>query len=661
MRKAGKRRNTVISMIVIMLLQFCLFERVSALNTDQDNHKNMFEGYIVSVSSSTQIEQSDIINQVETDHSKLILVEDLHSVIPLLQEGAVDHIEPNYEVTLFNATENKDNQEPDDWVYQAVSGDFGANNGLYGEGVKIALIDSGLDRNNPDLQNAVINEGYDYITESDSVSDSAYHGTKVAQIIAGDDNTLGNTGISPKASIVPLDCFSSSNVATVLVLAKAIRDAVDIYDCDIINMSWGLTIDSEVLHDAIRYAYEKGAILVSAAGNVNGMYEQGTSMYPACYSEVISVSAVDSSMEALDISQQNDHVVVCAPGGDISFVRSDGNLVIDKGTSFSTPCVSALLAQIKQLAPWITNDDVFELLKTRCVDLGENGRDPSYGYGFAKADELIKKQWCIVSNDHANQDESFDVKTWLVDEAGSRIIAAAYTSGKMNCAQMEVLNDKYGSKVYSFNKKDMDNVGVFFLDEKYVPVSDCVKYFIDDEIIQSDESVYNSSISSEPGIGYAGLEFVNAPENYECRCFNSDEYAISAENIENGQYLVLVTRSEELPEEDKEIIFINQYEVKENKLVARISSKIQDVLMNMHIISSKNNQLITIRSNEYEPGDVNRDGEINAYDLTLLARFVARIDRDISSITITAADINQDGSVDSRDITVLARKLARIG
>ena len=120
------------------------------------------------------------------------------------------------------------------WSYEAVAAGTAAAYGLTGSGVRIGLIDSGVDPDNPDLQNAVIGEGYDYILGTSEMCDDIHHGTSVAQVICGDANSLGVSGIAPDAEIIPLRCFSKSDGGDVMMLSQVIYDAVDVYHCDII-------------------------------------------------------------------------------------------------------------------------------------------------------------------------------------------------------------------------------------------------------------------------------------------------------------------------------------------------------------------------------------------------------------------------------------------
>ena len=120
--------------------------------------------------------------------------------------------------------------------------------------VTICILDSGWNREN--------GEGWNYVAEDQDLTDHNGHGTLITEIL--EDN-------APDAKLVMLKCFDQEMEDSEKedIMARAIRDCVDKYHGDIINMSWTLNQEKDELHDAVKYAQEKGAILVAAAGNLS--------------------------------------------------------------------------------------------------------------------------------------------------------------------------------------------------------------------------------------------------------------------------------------------------------------------------------------------------------------------------------------------------------
>ena len=343
----------------------------------------------------------------------------------LLDSGLADYIEPNYIATLFDVPASGL-----DWPREAVRADYADTLGLDGAGVRVAVIDSGVDANNPDLREAHIVEGYDYINETTTMQDDLYHGTKVTQLICGDDNGLGVTGIAPGCELVPLRCFAPSSGGDVKTLARAIVDAAETYHCDIVNMSWGFSGNSATLLQAIRTADAAGCVLVAACGNVSTSYSQYSVLYPAAYDEVISVASVDQTLNSASTSMKNSYVTVCAPGKDITFTAADGTAQTGSGTSFASPCVAAALALVKQYAPALSGGDCMELLRTRAVDLGETGYDITYGYGLLRMDLLLADHSARLEAGSGDSSDRFFASV-LRPEGGAVVVACYDSQGRM--------------------------------------------------------------------------------------------------------------------------------------------------------------------------------------------------------------------------------------
>ncbi len=220
--------------------------------------------------------------------------------------------------------------------------------------VRIAVIDTGFSPKAIPAENTL--PGKNYLYPELSTDDTYGHGTAIASIILRH---------SPKALLVPLisNVFEDNRIRQVDndVFAQMIRDAVDIYDCDIINISAGLILDKEEVRDACAYAEEKGVLVVASVGNdydVNGkvMY------YPAGYETVLAVGALNKDgTEIASFSQRGEWVDVFAVGEDVTIGTLSGSTRTSSGSSYSAAKVAAIAANILSDNPDIGIEQLREL------------------------------------------------------------------------------------------------------------------------------------------------------------------------------------------------------------------------------------------------------------------------------------------------------------
>lgn len=187
-------------------------------------------------------------------------------------------------------------------------------------------------------------------------SDYIGHGTFVASLLSGTLKDRQNgcekaLGLATGATLIPLKCFDEQQADTHL-LAQAIYDAVDAFQCDIIQMSWGISKASEELSDAVSYAAEKGVILVAAAGNDGSQ----ALYYPAAFPEVMGVGATDSQGKMASYSEINESMLIAAPGTFLTGAghTSDQAVVTRSGTSYAVSYVTAAIALALEIKPDLT-------------------------------------------------------------------------------------------------------------------------------------------------------------------------------------------------------------------------------------------------------------------------------------------------------------------
>lgn len=281
----------------------------------------------------------------------------------------------------------------------------------------IAVIDSGIDRYHRDISpnlwyndaelnglpgvdddgNGFIDDfnGWDFVYDDNYPNDYNGHGSHVSGIAAAaGDNGTGIIGIAPESKILPVRVLDASGYGSWDLLAEGIRYAADM-GAAVINMSLGgfISVGStfyQMVQSAIEYAYQKGVIIVAAAGNENA--DVSTS-YPAAFDHVISVGALDHSFTRASFSNYGPGLDISAPGVDVLSLRSGytyfGNsfplssaYARASGTSMATPVISGVAALMKSMDASLTYDDVIRRLNFSAIDLGGPGRDNLYGYGL---------------------------------------------------------------------------------------------------------------------------------------------------------------------------------------------------------------------------------------------------------------------------------------
>lgn len=255
------------------------------------------------------------------------------------------------------------------------------------EPIHIAFIDTGISTKHIDTTK--VEKGKNYVFEDQDTQDRIGHGTATAGMVLG-SKELGMEGSCPNAVVIPLVTYDKyisgvSKIGDISVMSQAIYDAVDIYNCRVINISMGVPIESEDLHLALLYAEEKGAVVVSAVGNDN-LTHPDRKYYPAIYNTVIGVGAAKSLHEdytVTDFSQQNG-VSVLAEGASLKTIpnRNDTKPIIRSGTSYACAYVSGLCAQLLIDSPSLTPAQVRAILYASAQDMGIPGVDSESGWGI---------------------------------------------------------------------------------------------------------------------------------------------------------------------------------------------------------------------------------------------------------------------------------------
>lgn len=236
-----------------------------------------------------------------------------------------------------------------------------------GKGVLVAVIDSGVDADHPQLKRSgKVLRGQDFFMQGVSRGnfDCGSHGTAVASIIAADPvKGIGFAGLAPDAKILPVriaerDISDSSGVQRIepTFLARGIRYAAD-QGAEVINLSVAGLNDSDRVRAAVKYAQRKDAVVVAAVGAPAQNEPAGLPSYPASYPGVLGVAAVDPSGQPHS-SRFGEQADVVAPGADVLGATRVSGHDYWEGSSFATPFVSATAALVRAEYPKLTAEQV---------------------------------------------------------------------------------------------------------------------------------------------------------------------------------------------------------------------------------------------------------------------------------------------------------------
>ncbi|MFF5653260.1 type VII secretion-associated serine protease mycosin [Streptomyces collinus] len=266
-----------------------------------------------------------------------------------------------------------------------------------GKGMRVAVIDTGVDVTNPQLTDAVdVKSGRNFLPKNlkdddgnpiergkeNGTTDTVGHGTKVAGIIAARPaKGTGFVGLAPDATIIPIQQNDAEGNGDVGTLTAAIRYAVQA-GADVINISQDTTKPMTSTSDlklAIDQALNKKIVVVASAGN-DGLGGNVKETYPASYEGVLAVAASDRNNERAAFSQSGEFVGVAAPGVDMISTVPKGGHCSDNGTSFSAPYVAGLAALIKAKHPdWTARQIVAQIEQT--AERTTAGHDRLVGWG----------------------------------------------------------------------------------------------------------------------------------------------------------------------------------------------------------------------------------------------------------------------------------------
>lgn len=366
-------------------------ESLTDIKVEEENNE-----YIVRYSKGKDI--SEIIKNMEKNgHKVLDTIEELRAILVSDMSNKISLQSLEYVIDVSENgmfTANADYVIPNDarydemWAPSPLRLPQTWRKATGSSSVRVAVIDTGIDYTHYELVDFVSEEqGYDFVNDDADAMDDHGHGTHVSGIISAKaNNESGVAGVTWGVELIPVKVLSSSgsgsywDVAQGILYASGLLEDQPIEKADVINMSLGGSSSDNLVYDAIVKSTDAGVIISCSAGNT------GTSNvgYPAAYDETIAVSALsltyDGKIELASYSSYGEEVTVAAPGTDVLSTVLNDSFAYYSGTSMASPQVAGIIALM--IDEGIPTSQILDTIKNTAIDLGNDGKDISFGYGM---------------------------------------------------------------------------------------------------------------------------------------------------------------------------------------------------------------------------------------------------------------------------------------
>jgi thermitase len=301
------------------------------------------------------------------------------------------------------------------------------------KGIKVAIVDTGIQYDHPDLKGNYISWGYDCVNNDSNPYDDNGHGTHCAGIIAAEmDNKKGIAGIA-QVSVMAEKVVDENGEGNVWDSARGIRHAAD-EGANILCLSLGTSSYSSIYENACQYAWNAGCLLIAASGN-DGIQSIG---YPACFDTVIAVGAIDKNKQRYSDSNYGPELELVAPGVDIISTYPTNDYAWYSGTSEAAPHVVGAAALLWSERPSLTNRQIRSILQSDAIDLGTTGWDDYYGYGLVNMHYILSPfNYSLFSNP----------RIYVSDDYPSIHDAVAAVAATDDCERIIVKDGVYNENV----------------------------------------------------------------------------------------------------------------------------------------------------------------------------------------------------------------------
>ncbi|SDP14677.1 subtilisin [Litchfieldia salsa] len=372
------KKTKILSILLSFILVFSMF----FLNTSTEAKGNVKQDYLIGFKTNISNKSTHIKSLGGSVKHEFKYMNVVHATLPLQAVTALQHnpniafIEEDHQAQAIG--------QAVPWGIPHIKADTVQSTGVTGNGVKVAILDTGIDSYHEDLSVA---GGASFVSgEPNALTDGNGHGTHVAGTVSGLNNSLGVLGVAPSASLYAVKVLGADGSGTYSGIAQGIEWAIS-NNMDVINMSLGGSQGSTALQQAVDNAYNNGIVVVAAAGNSGSKGKRNTIGYPAKYSSVIAVGAVDNTNNRASFSSVGNELEVMAPGVSILSSVPGNSYDSYNGTSMASPHVAGAAALILAKYPTLSNVQIRERLKNTAVPLGDSFY---YGNGVIDVEAAIQ-------------------------------------------------------------------------------------------------------------------------------------------------------------------------------------------------------------------------------------------------------------------------------
>ena len=380
--------------------------QISSVNNPMDDANPIFDAdllntillqgsndYLLNIGNSDYFDKSsmdadgngfEIIEQISELGVLRIKIKNPLSFAKFLDENENDfELQNNAKLTIPASPESRllEKEEP----FSGTSMQWLGANGdrrSSGEGIKVAILDTGIDPKHPALEGIVLSE-LSLLGEGRS-HESKGHGTGIASIIAGQSEEF--LGLAPASEILSFQVLDENGAGDSFTIAKGIISAVD-QGADIINLSLGGATASTVMQKAIQYAKAKDVLMIAAVGNEGG---QGVA-FPARHQDIVAVSSVDKNSRVSTFANFGPEVDISAPGVGIYTAWEGNEFVSFSGTSIATAFVTAALSSELSQSSFLSKDQAVKALYDNADETEKPGKDVWAGRGVLNIRRLEQR------------------------------------------------------------------------------------------------------------------------------------------------------------------------------------------------------------------------------------------------------------------------------
>lgn len=374
----NKKRYLIVS--ALLLVSFCIIAIIPSVEAEAKwttPDLNYLVGFNnLSDTDIQKIKADRIVIKHQYNHINAIAIEaNQAQIAKLLRNPNVLTVEIDGEIHILDEYDLS-------WGVTQIGSKVVHEQGIKGQNVKVAVIDTGVDYTHSELCDIYCG-GYDFVNNDADPMDDHYHGTHCAGILAAALDGVGVVGVAPEVELYALKVLDSAGSGEWSDIIAAVEWCID-NNIQITSNSYGGSSYSSIVEDVFETAYEAGILSIASAGNSGGSETTDTTLYPAQLNSIVAVAATDNTNSRASFSSTGPGIELSAPGVDIPSLVP-GGYATKSGTSMSCPHVAGLAALIEAAHPDWTNEMVRGQLCASATDLGAAGLDWLYGFGLVNA------------------------------------------------------------------------------------------------------------------------------------------------------------------------------------------------------------------------------------------------------------------------------------